>query len=368
MKLLYIDVCSFKNHYNYNCGILRNLPANTDVAVCAAKGYITKDVINYADYFEIPDAYIYTLDENRKFNQIYMRMMFAKAYVWIRRHVPIYRYDVVFWGYTECITFYFIFNKYRIRCRSRTRFLFADHEIGNIPQSRVKRWFFTNINKQYDFIAFEDYIKDYALHQLHIKNRIWVIRHPLPAISADHKDTVRSSTGIMSESDSKHILFAPALSNSVEFIDFLIQSGNKIPEHVKIVIRSRQKSFSSASLNVYSKRLSKEEYVSVMAGCTAVLIHYGDEYNYRTSGVLYEAVRLRKPVYMYCSNTLEYYARKYSDIIFPFYSGEEFFAKMKDALQFFKGVRADHFCGILNDYSDAVIKKELETVLRRSNH
>lgn len=356
MKLLYVDIGSFRNHYNYNCGILRNLPANTDVDICAAKNYITKDIVHYTDYFEIPDAYIYILDEQRKFNQIYMRMIFARAYLWIRRNVSFDKYDAVFWGYTECITFYFILNG----CKKR--FLFADHEICSTQHSRVKKWFFTHINKHYDFIAFEDYIKDYALNQLHIKNRIWVIRHPLPQISTENLDgCVRAR--MLSETDGRLVLFAPAMSNSIEFIDFLVKYRSKIPRQVKIIIRSIHRTFSSASLQVYAGRLSIEEYVSAMAGCTAVLIHYGDAYNYRTSGVLYEAVRLRKPVYIYCGNTLRYYARKYPGIMFPFYSGREFFAKMDEALQFFERVRPEYFQQILNDYSDAVIQKQLEDVL-----
>lgn len=349
MRLLYIDVGSYKSHYNYNFGILRNLPETVRLDICAARDYIPKEAVHYFRYYEIPETCIYAFDSHRKYNQIYMRKTFAKAYIWVRRNVPFKKYDAVFWGYTECISFYFIFN----RCRQK--FLFLDHEIGNTVESHVKKWFFTHINKQYEFIAFEDYIKEYASMELHLKNRISVVRHPLPQIHIK----------AMPAPEDRFVLFAPALSSSEEFINLLIRFYRKIPKSVKIIIRSKKRTFSSESLEVYSEYISEKTYLSSMAACSAVLIHYGSDYNYRTSGVLYEAVTLRKPVYMYSGNTLDYYAQTYPDIIFPFYTDREFFTLINQAIGFCRNVKKESFDKILGDYSDEMVKKELKEVLER---
>lgn len=356
MRLLYIDAGSFQSHYNYNYGILRNFPDYVKIDICAAKNYIQKDAVRFFRYYEIPEKYIYKFDENRKYNQVYMRRIFAKAYIWVRHHVPLKKYDVIFFGYTECISFWFIFN----RCRQKV--LFVDHEIGNTKINCVKNWFFTHINKRYNFIAFEDYIKEYAFRQLHIKNKIWVVRHPLPEIDVEKADVLENKK-LLFDSKGKFVIFAPALSNSEEFIDLLIRSCEKIPDSVNITIRSKRRTFLSEKLHVYSEYIPQDIYVSSLAVCSAVLIHYGDEYNYRTSGVLYEAVRSRKPILMYSNNTLDYYAKTYSDIIFPFYEDREFFKMLMQAVKFCLGVRKESFDKIQQDYSDETIQKELADVL-----
>lgn len=347
IKCLYIDIISPKEHLNYNNGILRNLPDHIILDVCGREKYFKKDVIKFRKYYQIPPELIYVFKQGRKFTQIVMRIKMFLAFEWVYRNIDMNSYDAVIWASIDEIVFSLVCRK------SRSRVLFIDHLIGNIVSGRVKRFFFQRIRSEYEFIAFEDYIAEYLKKNVGEKRKTWVVRHPLPEIDREVIPCAKLDYTLV---------FAPALSNDEEFIDFLIREEEKIPDKVKIRIRSTEKEYMSEKLEVYSLPIPEREYYSGIASSSLVLIHYGESYNYRTSGVLYEAVQLKRPVFLYCGNTLNHYRKKYPEILFPFFRTEGFFEELRTAL-----VRAEQVCDkdfdeILEDYSDKRIAAELKHI------
>ena len=272
-----------------------------------------------------------------------------KVINWIKRNIDTKQYDVIIWAYIDEIVF-------SIMCRnSANRVLFMDHLIGEISNSKVKKIFFQGIKKSYEYIAFEDYIKDFVKGI--DKNRtVWVVKHPLPVIPelGEKKNNL--------DTENKNVIFAPALSNDEEFIDYLIKNAEKIPKKIKIIIRSTEKEYFSSNLEVYKNRISDEKYYTSIRDSVAVLIHYGENYNYRTSGVLYEAVQMRKPVILFCGNTLDNYYKLYPNIIRAFYSNNEFMQSVDRWIKDLETVNCKDFDKILSDYSDNDIRHSLDVM------
>ncbi len=347
IKCVYIDIISSNEHKNYNNGLLRNLPSNISVDICAKKNYISKQVVPYENYISIPDRYIYKYEENRKFTPFYMRWKTSQTYYWINKNLDFGKYDIIIWAYTEIITFWITSKKWK------QRVLFMDHLVGKIKDSQICRWFFKHIRKEYEFIAFENYIADFLKNEIKIKNKIYVVRHPLPEMNLEQVKLQKTD----------QYIFAPALSNDEKFIDFLIENERKIPKEIRIIIRSKKRSCELERLIVYQDRLSQEEYLTGILNCEMILIHYGDNYNFRTSGVLYEAVKCNKPVCMYCSNTLNNYQINYPQIIFPFYNNNEFLNGILGTLKKAKSINSEDFKNILKDYSDEIIKEEILKIM-----
>lgn len=345
-KCLYIDIVSPNEHLNYNKGFLRNIPEEISVDICAKGNYIAKEEVNYNNYFCIPDEFIYTYSEDRVLPQLYMRMKIVKAIKWIKHSINLEQYDIVVWAYIDEIIF-------SLMCKNKkSRVIFMDHLIGEISNSKIKRFFFKRIRKEFEFIAFEDYIKNFV-KEIDPSRKIWVVRHPLPVIPEFMKRTSEDVNG-----DTK-LIFAPALSNDEKFIDYIIENKDILPKNIKIVIRSTQKEYSSSNVIVYRKRISNEMYYTYMKDSAVVLIHYGEGYNFRTSGVLYEAVRLRKPVVLFCGNTLENYYTSYPNIIYPFYTNDEFLKNIEKWVISAECTKSDCFDKILSDYSDREIRDSL---------
>lgn len=342
-KVIYIDIISPTEHLNYNNGILRNFPKGVMVDICARENYIKKEVVNYHEYFSIPNELLYKYDQNRKMTQVYMRFKMFEAIKWVEKKINFKKYDVVVWAFIDEIIF-------SLFCRKNNkRTLFMDHLIGNIEENNIKKFFFKRINRSYEFIAFEDYIADYV-KGVDPKRRTWILSHPLPQL--EFRENAKKIT-------EEKLIFAPALSNDEQFIDYLIDNETRIPEKVKIIIRSTEKTFKSNKLEVYSKRISDSEYIENIKKSSVILIHYGEHYNYRTSGILYEAVKLRKPIYMYCKNTMNSYREKYPEVIYAFYDNEEFIQNIYEVAQKLELRKNTAFDRILNDYSDEKIRQQL---------
>ena len=345
MEILYIDIVSMPEHKVYNSGMLRALNRDNKISICAAHGYVNKNEFNYIDYFEIPDKYVFAINKPKKHIQIIYRERTQRAYQWIKNNVPIHQYDVLWFSYTEPITFWLIFNK------CDTPVIYCDHLISEIGNNKIKRWFFSHINKKYTMLYFEKYIGDYLREGLNLKNPLYLIRHPLPIITSMSKPK-------------QHMIFAPANSNDESFIEYLIQNETRIPNNLKIIIRSKLREHNSDRLEVYSHRIPDEEYYSKMVSCAAVLINYGKDYNYRTSTVWLESLVCHKKCFMFCNNTMKYYLEEYSEIVVPFYSNAEFFERLESWIKLTHEQNNDIFAKALDDYSDFTIHTQVENVLR----
>lgn len=350
MKLLFMEPVSFSNHYNYNFGILRNMPEYVRIDICAAKNYIKKGVIRYKNYYEIPDSCIYTYDSHRKFNQLYLRRKILSALLWAKSRIHFEKYDVILFGYTESITFYFV-------CRHLPgKVLYIDHEIGATVKSKVKRWFIRRVNERYELIVFEEYIKAFLERHAKLTQPVRIVHHPLPQIRqrAPVKENMQSRDTL---------LFGPAYSNDESFAEYIFKNRSRLPKDCRIVLKSRNISYEGRNLKLFTGRITDDEYRSGMEECSAVLLPYGKDYNFRTSGVFYEAVQNKKPVILFADNTMKYYAGKYRNIIYPFYSYPEFMKKLPEICAFADQVTASDFADVLLDYSDEIIRKELKEIL-----
>lgn len=349
-KLLFIEPVSFPTHYNYNVGILRNIPINTNIDICAAEGYVSRDVIAYNKYFCIPKKLIYKFDSNDNHPQIRLRMCLFKTFKWIKKNIEFDDYDVILFAYTEAITFRLTMN------HIKQKTIFIDHEIGSTISSKIKLLFFKQINHRYVFWAFEDYIKDYLKEIVEIKNSIVVVRHPLP-------DIHNLNTKYICKERKQVVLFAPANSNNESFVKDLYENRDMINDSMQIIIKNKTTDYKDSKTIFFKDRLMDVEYKEKMSSCDAVLINYGSNYNFRTSGVFFEAVKYRKPIIMCTDNSMKYYAKTYKEIVFPFFDINDFIDKQSDICDFVDNVDLLDFNGVISDYSDETIKKEISMSL-----
>lgn len=345
MKILYIDIVSMPEHLVYNRGILRALGRDNEIDICAANSYFRNKECNYRKYFSIPDEYVFAINKPKKNIQIIYRKRTYKAYQWIKKNIPLQNYNVLWFSYTEPITFFLSFN------RCKVPIVYCDHLISEVAKSKIKQWFSQRINTSYNLVYFERYIGVYLEKQLKIKNPLYLVRHPLPRIENINLSHV-------------NILFAPANSNDETFVGYLIDNESEIPDDLKIVIRSRIRFYESQKLEVYNQRISDEKYYKIMSSCAGVLIHYGSDYNYRTSTVWFESLVNRKLCYMYSGNTMRTYSEQYPGIVKPFYSNTELLAVLSDWKNDVNNCKQEDFDRALNDYSDEAIYEQVDIVLR----
>jgi hypothetical protein len=315
MKILYIDFLSPVGHKNYNFSLLDNfLELNIKIDAVFKKGYLNeyKNKNHLNKTINIPSKFF---PSNNCFNdgllyKIFYRFNLYREMKWINNIITENDYDLIFFSSIEIISF--CLNSYNIN----TRCVFVDHAIGEIDRNKTKRFFWKNINSKIEPIVMEDYIKQYLKDDLKVKNKIWILPHPLPSIDP-------------METKEEEIIFGPSGSNDEKFISFLINNCSLIKKY-KIIMKSNETEYESNNLLIYNKRISQEKYYDLMSKSKIIILPYKNNYNYRVSGVFFEAVKFKKHILIHKNNTLEYYKTKFPRIVSVFSDFDNFFELLNE--------------------------------------
>lgn len=343
-----MDVLSPVGHRNYNYSLLDIFTELGEIDVAIKKGHLKhykKEKLN--NVYNIPEYFFNRSNKSSVFRKLYIRIKLFIEMQWIKKLIRKKHYDIIFFSSMEPISFFFS------TLRLRKRYLFVDHGIGQINDSKVKRFFWKNINNKAEPIVMEKYIKKFLKKEIKIKNKVWVLPHPLPKLNIKETSTPYK----------RKIIFAPSGSNNEEFISFLISNVDRINNY-KVIIKSKNKILEHPNLKVYNDRITNKEYYSFMKNSSYVLLPYEDHYNYRVSGVLFEAVKLNKPIIINSNNTLKYYTDKYPKSVLSFKDFEEFFIMLKK-IKNEKNIIDNS--EIKKEHSKAFLKIKLNKILKYDN-
>lgn len=356
MKILYIDLTSPTGHKNYNLNLINIMVKIATVDVMLPWKYIDfkKEGININKHYVIDEKFIPEKIRKTCNNQLIGRIRTITQQIsLLKKVIKIqHSYDLIFFSSVEIISF-------SLTSRSFIKpTFFVDHAIYTTEYSKVRRFFWKKINFKVYPIVMECYIKDYIKDNLKIKNKLFLVPHPLPCVSQD----VRLND---SKNSNEIIIFGPAISNDDVFLDNLIKKSNFIPNNIKIIVKSKKQNYKNQNLFVYNTHISEEMYTNYLNECDYILIAYPDEYNYRTSGVFFEAVAFQKKVILNLNNTLKDYFLRYSEIIVGFSGYDDFFESLKDLRK--KDTYSNtSFEKIQADYSDETIMEALLDVFKKT--
>lgn len=352
MKVLYVDITSPIGHKNYNYRILSFISKMADVDVAFKKDYLIefdKESIN--KIFSIPKEYfpdnLHTSKMGSRLFKIVYRLNYYKSMKCIEEIIKKNNYDIVFFSSIEVISF----------CLStlnpKTKYVFVDHAITEIEKNKTKRFFWKRINKNIDVIVMENYIKDFLENKIGIRNKVCLLKHPLPDI--EHYKSSKS------DEINEKFIYAPSGSNDEEFVNYLLKNENLIKDF-KIVIKSKKINYNSPNLYIFNSRISESEYYNLMLNCSFVLLPYDDDYNYRVSGVFYEAIQFDKMVLLNSNNSLEFYAERYPNTVLKYNGYTGFINTIKNL----KDVEVDNeeIEQIKEEYSDKAIKNQLKSIFQ----
>ena len=205
-----------------------------------------------------------------------------------------------------------------------------DHGISNIDTNYFYRLRWKATSRKVKLAVFEEYINHMAKNHLKRKN-IFTIHHPLPRIS-----NVKTK-----EHDNNIYIYAPSASNNFDFVGQLLESN--IPDGMQFLIKGL-KNVKKKGIEVYSNRITNEQYTYYLSMADYILIPYYENYNYKQSGVMFEALQLNKKVLLLNNNTLNNYKNKFPEMIILFDNIQEMFEKAKkyDEIMFKDSIFAEY--------------------------
>lgn len=348
MRILYYDIISPKGHRNFNAQFIRLLSRIAEIDVAIKDGYL--DEINVSNSIKnilpIPTKLFVDETLSKKItskSKFLYRIKLILNFILTYRKIDFKTYDAIFFGSYETTSFSFLSWFISNRC-----FVINHNNISEIQSIKSKCCFYKKINPKIEHIVFEDYIKDYLVSEIKIKNRIWVIHHPL----IDFNNKILNCRG------SKRIIFAPSNSNDEEFIRYVKSNEDKINSEYEIIIKSKVLDYLSTKLQIYNNWISEEDYNYYMTTCSYVLISFEKSFNYRVSSLLLEALKRGKRIILFCNNTLKYYSQKYPDSFLTFYRNVEFFEILDNNLNYYVQVNNS----AIADYSDDRILQMIKSI------
>ena len=183
----------------------------------------------------------------------------------------------------------------------RSKAIICEHNnISNTRTNFLKRYAYSLLSKKLVSISLQNHIDRFIVDSC--KRDSFVIHHPVQNIKNDIKHNIRKNT------DKTTLFFASGGIEELDTIavkDFLLISQ----QHFAYI-----KGNTDEEAHFYQMRKFFQNYYELMSVCDFIVV-IAERYNYRVSGVAYEALSLGKPVILKKSLFSEELKSQYPDMV-----------------------------------------------------
>ncbi|WKV08010.1 hypothetical protein Q2T46_10690 [Thermoanaerobacterium sp. CMT5567-10] len=364
MKILYVDLLSPSGHIGLNKILVKTLSNLVDLDIVWRNNYINIDELKDVNDRNINVYYIPEKLYKESVSKISYRLNNVKIIKWLLRNFDINKYNLVFISSYETISFSMAWPR-----KLKTRTVILNHNNLDELQNKVKYLFFKLIPRHIEHIVFEEYMKDYLKESIKIDNKIWVMHHP---ISFDKYHDAKRFGLLGKEKDKCDIIFAPSGSNDELFIKNLI-NNQLVYKYLsqtnwRLIIKSKEITYEDNYLKIFSNYLDYKEYLYYFVNAKYILFPYVQNFNYRISGVLFDAIAFKKKIIASSNKIFKYFLNKYKDLGFIFNNLNEF-NSLINILHKDKGIMSKEIINqIYYDYSQDFFTKSLKNIIGDSQN
>lgn len=349
IKVLFIDLLSPDGHTDINRFFIKTMHDIENID--------SIDLVGKEKYFDNNDFIL-----PRRFfifnNKFDFRLKNILKIKWIFNNIEVEKYDIIFISSYETISFSIAWRK-----KMDARILIFNHNnIDALKNSKIKKFFFKLINNQVEHIVYEDFIKKY-IKTLHVGNKVWVNHHPIDLEKNENRVNSKS------KSDNKLLIYAPSSSNDDIFIRKLINYNNRkkvLNDKIRLIIKSNNINFEDEQLKVINDRVSYENYISNFKKSDFISLLFEDDFEYRVSGVFFDALAFKKRLLFKENKFSRYYINKYPELGYCYTDVKSFISTINDLTKKENKKINDKkniFDKIYEDYSRNKISNELSIIL-----
>lgn len=320
MKVLFIDPVSPKGHIGFN-SIHINALIETfgEVDVVFKTGYKkqSKELKGNLIY-EYP---IINLPNNGMFNRYVVWCNFRN----IQKNVDFSKYNAIVIAYYDEIALNFNLIRNKL-------YLINHNNVAGALNNKVKWFFFKRLSRKHTMIVLDPLSKE-RLEQKGIPEVIY-INHGLKNPFTLDKHWSVKRLGI--KKDFKRIIFSPSDGSSDKcFLSELIRNHSfiRLLEESKTILICKNLNlddFQILSNNIINvtTRLSEDNYANLFLKSDLILVSYPSSFQYRTSGVLMEALANNKDILISAIPAFKIYDEIIGERDF-YSSGYDFITKLK---------------------------------------
>lgn len=330
MKLLISDFLFVNAHKSMNLDLIMSFASFASIDLISLNGYyddekegLISSGINVIDI---------SLDRSKK-GPIRSRLFSAKVMHLIGNQAKLEKYDMVVTLAYDTLALaaglkYFKGQKLAV---------FNHKNIDELTNS-VKRLVFSfYMNEIYHFV-FEDFFRTYLISEINIaEERVFLVSHPIKSVNINNVDIKYDCVGMCN-------------SNSEQFIDDVILMNDELAKAGKtVLLRSKNRKVSLSNVEIISGYLNYDEYDSLIQSGRTILVPLPDNYIYRLSGSIYDAIAHEKIVYTSSEFYVNDYGKRYPGICKRVSSAKELLKQLCDTstpnYDSFKRFKDDHALG-----------------------
>lgn len=314
MKILVADFLFVKEHQVLNVNTIRTIASLGEVFVISQKGYYDDFKTEFEQLgVKVIDINVFgdcstTLKE--KFHCI--KLMRESSKIFSHQHIDLM---LVLAFDTISATLLNIYVP-------KDKVLLIHHKnLDEIINNRIKRFVFSFYKESVYHIVYEEYFRD-KLGEYVSKKRIYYVPHPVSEIESKDKNY----------HDESYDCVALCNSNNEIFIDNLASLQN-IPENISFLIRTKKERPLHPNIKYVRTFLEYTEYNKFINSARYVFVPLPNDYKYRLSGSIYDALSRHKIV---LTNSLLHQQgldKRYPGVVKYVDSAE----KLLENVSFFKG-------------------------------
>ncbi len=302
MRVALVDLATTKGHRLFNSNMLGALKANGLEVTTVSSGTA---FFNPSDVdIVIPDCFYVELDKVvpvpvRKLREM-KRVLWAINY--LKKFKP---WDLILVSSFETVSFSLLSASFS--SLSRNTIAFLHYNVDDAARSVLKRALLRSVSRQVTLVALEPFIADFASKLL----RREVVHVPEILSSSG---LPRGDSGSLVPSG-RILVFAPSGSNAADLQELLISAEPEFRDKGIVVVAKGRTEYISDSV-IVKQYFSDTEYEKFMSDCSVVLALLRKGFNYRASGVVYDACLAGKPIISNQSMFADYMHQKYGNPVY----------------------------------------------------
>jgi hypothetical protein len=343
MKILILDYLFPQNHVSLYCKIIECLSSVGQTKVITKKDYYSGYENNLA-CVEIEEI----VARNDGKNMLSRKFQSFNSMLKTRKIVSNSKDSLKFVLTFDTVSFAFG----RLLTGSNSFFILHHKNIDEL-NNKIKKIIFKTYMNKVNHIVFEDYFKEYLIKEIGVNEKlVHVIPHPVfDSETSNGNEIIYDCIGLSNSNDESFIK---------KIIDEERKNGYLKNANLQVVLRSKKYQFDNGNLKVINGFLPKEEYDSYFKKCKVVFIPLPDNFIYRVSGVMYDALSNHKIVIANKVPIVNQYEKKYPNICIGINNVNEFFEKVLE-LKFNEEVEDDFYNFKKCHEKNTIIKKFIDT-------
>jgi hypothetical protein len=339
MKILAIEPLGVNGHITFNNSFLLALSKIGDITFVTFPDYHRN--FKTDTQIDIPRKF---QGQNSKFSTRWNQIL---ALIYIKKKIKMDDYDAIVFLAYETISLYICWPKHQ------KVYLFEHNNISNALRSKIKMYFYKHLPAVAVHVVFMEYIAEFIGKQFKRE----AITIPLPIDKNITKEDIilRFQTSMEKLGSDKKVVFSPSGLTPlcvIQDLKFFVTNQNGY-----YLFAKGQKEDNG---DKYCIRSFFKNYKDLMINSSIVII--GGTYNYRISGVVYDALSYCKPIIIFRSQFGHELNKRYPGFVFQIDKIEDIQNIKTDPILMKKTYQS-----YLIEHSFDTILKKLQNILERNS-